>query len=541
METVKNTGLFTIIMALATFVVVIDNTIMNVSINALVADLNTTVSGVQAAISLNALTMAAFVLMGGKLADIVGIKKTFMNGSIVYIAGSLLASFSNNLTMFILGWCVIQGFGAALMLPNVQTAIRAYLSGEARAKSYGIMGGVNSLGVAVGPILGGFLTTYYSWRWAFRIEVLVLVVMLFMSNVIPKDVEKENPPKLDKMGVFLQACAMVFLVTGVLLIGTYGLFFAKQPMMVGSIDLAFFGLSPALYSMLLGVIFLMLFTHWERHLEAKGSPTLIQLKLFANKIFSKGINIASIQTMMVAGLLFTVPLFLQVTFGLNPLQTGFYLLPLSLSVLAFALIGVRLKKRMSARSIMILGWAVVILSAEILLTRMGYITDPQDLILGIIVFGIGMGLLSSQTNNVVMSSVKGSDSAEASGILNTFQQVGNSVGVAVLGTILSVTLVHNLNSQVMQSPNIPDANKITISQELEKGVEVASTETLDAALEGKATDAQAEAITNAYDFARTRAFQATTVTIGFFAILALIMTFGLPKKMEEANEEEFIA
>src|SRR6266576_380790 len=133
-------------MALGTFVVVMDNTIMNVSIQALVADLHTTVSGVQGAIALNALMMAAFVLFGGKLADIVGMKRTFMAGVFLYIAGSLAASFSNNLAVFILGWCLIQGFGAALMLPNVQTIIRAVLSGGQRAKAYGTMAGVNALG-----------------------------------------------------------------------------------------------------------------------------------------------------------------------------------------------------------------------------------------------------------------------------------------------------------------------------------------------------------------------------------------------------------
>lgn len=537
MTTVKNTNLFTIIMALATFVVVIDNTIMNVSINALVQDLHTTVSGVQAAISLNALTMAAFVLMGGKLADILGIKKTFISGSIIYIVGSLLASFSNNLGIFILGWCVIQGLGAALMLPNVQTAIRAYLSGAARAKSYGIMGGVNSLGIAVGPILGGFLTTYYSWRWAFRIEVVTLIIMLFMSGIIPKDSTLKNPPKLDKMGVFLQACAMVLMVLGVLLVGDFGLFIAKQPLMVGGIDVAFFGLSPAFYSMALGAIFMMLFVNWERKLEANGKPVLIQLKLFMNGIFNRSLQVASIQTMMVAGLLFTIPLFLQVTFGINPLQTGFYLLPLSVSVLIFALIGVRLKKRMSARAIMLSGWGIVVLSAAILLINMGNSVTANDLILGITVFGIGMGLLASQTSNVVMSSVKREESAEASGILNTFQQVGNSVGVAILGTVLSVTLVQSLNKQVAQNAVIPEENKPAITERLNQGVDVASTAFVEQAVSQKTTDEISAAIVDIYDFSRTRAFQSTTVTIGLFAILAFIMTIGLPKKMQEVTEE----
>ena len=130
-----------IVMAMGTFVVVLDNTIMNVSISALVADLQTTVSGVQAAIALNALMMAAFVLMGGKMADILGMKRTFLGGAVFYVAGSPLASFSNNLAVFILGWCAIQGFGAAMMLPNVNTIIRAYITGKERVRVYGLMGG----------------------------------------------------------------------------------------------------------------------------------------------------------------------------------------------------------------------------------------------------------------------------------------------------------------------------------------------------------------------------------------------------------------
>ncbi|HEX5141549.1 MAG TPA: MFS transporter, partial [Dehalococcoidia bacterium] len=402
---VKKTGLFTIVMALATFVVVVDNTIMNVSINALVQDLNTTVSGVQAAISLNALIMAAFVLMGGKLADIIGIKRTFLLGSVTYVVGTVIASLSTNLGTFMLGWCAIQGVGAALMLPNVQTAIRAYVSGEARTKSYGILGGVNALGVAVGPIFGGFLTTFFSWRWAFAVEILIMGVMLVLSGVIPADVLKKVRPNLDRIGVALQACAMIFLVLGVLLIADFGLFFARQPMYIGNINVAFFGLSPALYSFMLGAIFTLLFTRWENHLEDEQQPTLLKLSLFQNEVFSQGLKIASIQTMMIAGLLFALPLFLQVTYGLNPLQSGFYLLPLSISVLLFALLGVRLGRSTSMRTVMLLGWLLVILSAGLLIVQMGLGGEPTDLLVGITVFGVGMGLLSSQTSNVVMSSI----------------------------------------------------------------------------------------------------------------------------------------
>jgi hypothetical protein len=330
---------------------------------------------------------------------------------------------------------------------------------------------------------------------------------------------------------------MIFLVTGVLLIGDFGLFFAKQSLYIGSINLAFFGLSPALYSLMFGVIFTSLFIKWERHLEEIGAPTLLKLGLFSNRVFTKGLQVASIQTMMIAGLLFTIPLFLQVTYGFNPLQSGFYLLPLSVSVLIFSLLGVRWGRRMSMRTIMLLGWVVVILSAVVLILRMGEGSAPDDLIAGIAIFGIGMGLLASQTANVVMSAVERGESAEASGTLNTFQQVGNSVGVAILGTVLSVTLVYNLTAQVEQSA-IPEQNKAAIVVELQRGVEVASTEYVEQAVAARTSDAQADAIASIYSAARSGAFQVTALTIGFFAVLALIITSDIPRDLKKVPEED---
>ena len=330
-----------VVMALGTFVVVLDNTIMNVSISALVTDLQTTVSGVQAAIALNALMMAAFVLMGGKLADIIGMKKTFLTGALFYIVGSLLASVSNNLTIFILGWCAIQGFGAALMLPNVNTIIRAYITGMERVRAYGMMGGINAMAMAVGPIIGGFLTTYFSWRWAFRLEVLVLVGVLLMSKAIPKDVMGSVRPVLDKVGVLWQAGAMVLFVLGTLLIADYGLIFAKQPFMIAGYEFAPFGLSivPLLYGA--AVLCLIQFVHWEQHLEDTGRDRLIDLMMFKIKDFVTGLNVRFIQVALIAGTTFSVPLFLQVTYGISAFETGFILLALTAGLLLTAMGGAK--------------------------------------------------------------------------------------------------------------------------------------------------------------------------------------------------------
>ena len=209
---------------------IMHNTIMNVSLQALVDDLRTTVSSVQSATSLNAMMMmATFVLFGGTFADVLGMKRTFMTGVVVYIVGSLPASVNNNLPVFILGWCVIHGFSAALMQPNVQTIIRAVLSGEARSRAYGTMAGVNALGAIADPLIGGFLTTYSSWCWAFRLEVLTLLVIVVLHRVIPKDQPDPIPQRIDIVDTVLQAGAMISLVLGILLISDYGVLIARQP------------------------------------------------------------------------------------------------------------------------------------------------------------------------------------------------------------------------------------------------------------------------------------------------------------------------
>ena len=222
----------------------------------------------------------------------------------MYIAGSLTASLSHNLGVFILGWCLIQGFGAALMLPNVQTIIREYRSGESRAKAYGAMAGVNALGAAMGPVIGGFLTTYFSWRWAFRLEVISLLIIVIFNRFIPKDKTIKNPEKIDFKGLTLQAGAMISSVLGILLISDFGL------------------ISPTVVSLIsIGAVLLILFVRTENRNVQNKKPSLVQMALFKIKDFVSGLKVRSIQVSVFAGVLFTVPLFMQVTYGISAFET----------------------------------------------------------------------------------------------------------------------------------------------------------------------------------------------------------------------------
>lgn len=517
-----------LVMALGTFVVVLDNTIMNVSITALVKDLSTTVSGVQAAISLNALMMAAFVLMGGKLADIIGMKRTFLTGAVLYVGGSLLASFSNNLMVFILGWCAIQGFGAAMMLPNVNTIIRSNITGKARAQAYGSMAGVNALGTAVGPLIGGFLTTYFSWRWAFRLEVAVLLFVLLMSKVIPKDVLGKAKTSLDKVGVAWQAAAMMLLIIGTLLISDYGLFLAKQPFEIFGKELAPFGLSIVPFFWAAGALCLMMFVGQERRVEAKRKTPLVTLSLFRIIDFTRGLSVRFMHVILIAGATFAVPLFLQVTYGLSAFQTGLILLGLTTGLLITALGGTRVGMQYLPRQKVKWGFLTAIVGIVIMAVYVQNGDSPAGLLPGLLIYGMGLGLIASQIVNLVMSAVSPKQTAEASGLTSTLETLGSSVGTALVGTVLVVALTSGIGRLVSQSNVFSPETKTAITENMSTSVEVVSSDVVANELTDDGAY-EAEAI-RIYDEARQNAFTITLLFMSFVALIAYMSARNLPAK-----------
>jgi len=528
----KNKRLLVGVMALGTFVVVLDNTIMNVSITALVKDLGTTVSGVQAAIALNALMMAAFVLMGGKLADIIGMKRTFFTGAVIYICGSLLASISNSLTVFILGWCAIQGFGAALMLPSVNTIIRANVQGQARVQAYGLMAGINALGTAVGPIIGGFLTTFFSWRWAFRLEVFILIFVLLSRSAIPKDVLAKSRSKLDRIGVAWQAAAMVFLVVGTLCISDYGLLIAKQPLTIGSFEFAPFGLSIVPFLWIIGIYCLSRFAKLERRNLVKHRDTLVDLTLLRIKDFVRGLNVRFLHVGLLAGTTFAVPLYLQVTFGLSAFKTGLILLALTAGMLTTALGGARKGMQYIPRQKVRGGFLVSIFGLLVIMITMMVIKSSWWLIPGLFIYGLGLGLIASQIVNLVMSAVNPKQTAEASGITSTLETLGSSVGTAIIGTVLVVALTNGVGRLVSDSTVFSSQDKTQVTNNLSKSIEVVSSEVLSENIH-KTGAYKSEAI-RIYDEARKNAF---IITLLFMAVAAAA-AYGLSKDLPASTSSK---
>lgn len=519
------------ILALGMFIIVIDTTIMNVSISNVVSDLNTTVSGVQSAISIFALVMASFILIGGKLGEIIGPKKTFYYGVAIFGVGTFTASISQSLGMLIFGWSLLEGFGSALMLPNIQTLLRDSYKGKDRAFAYGIIGAVGAIGAAVGPIVGGFLTTFYSWRWAFRLEVLVVLVVLACYGFIKADVLSKNKPKLDKTGALLTIFGMGSIVLGILLSTTYGFWNAKQPLIVGNIEIAPFGLSIVPFVLGFGIVMLVLLFKWQNNLILNNKDALFNPKLFSKIGLRPGFITRMLQMMITAGFLFTFPLFLQLTFEYSAIETGVALIPLSLSLLIFAIWGAKLSNKYTGKKIIQYGLLITLVGLLLSLFAIDPQMNSRDMLLGTLFVGAGLGFVSSQIVNLVLSIVSGKETAETAGLNGTFEQLGNSIGVALVGSVLLITLISNINQKILTSELIPDQAKPELMERIETSAQLVSNTALNTyLLENDVPEEIATEIVQTNQLARTQAFEASILFMAFVTIISLFTASNLPNK-----------
>src|SRR5579871_2556339 len=204
-----------VLLAMAMFVLVVDTSVMNVSIAAVVHDLHTTVSGVQSAIALEALVSAAFILIGSKVGDLIGRKRAYVLGLLGYAIGALAMALAQGLIVVIVFWAIVGGIGASLLLPSMQSLIHGNFEGGAQRQAYALVGAAAAIAAAVGPLLGGFITTYLSWRVAFAGEVVIIAIVLVGSKRV-RDVPYTGERGVDVVGAILSAVGMGGVVLGIL-------------------------------------------------------------------------------------------------------------------------------------------------------------------------------------------------------------------------------------------------------------------------------------------------------------------------------------
>jgi EmrB/QacA subfamily drug resistance transporter len=519
-EDTKTSHTSTIVLAIlsaAMFIYVIDTTIMNVSISALVEDLDTTVGAVQTAITLYTLTMAAFMLTGGKLGDIWGSKRAFRIGLIIYGIGTVITALAPSIGFIILGWSVLEGLGSALIVPAINTLIRANFTGSKRASAYGTLFGVAAAGAAFGPLIGGWLTTNYSWRYAFAGEAVIVVIVLLSSGLLVDAPAVIPKPRLDVVGVVLSATGLAMFVYGVL-----------QTTSRGWSD-------PLVLTLILGGLAVLgAFVWWIRRQEAAGKPVLVHPSIFEHRTISAGLPILSTQTFAQAGLLFLIPVFTQSVLGFDAFQTGLTLLPLSIGVLATSMLTPPLGRKIYPKYIVQAGLVLLFVGGYILAKSLATATEGSDMALGLFIAGVAIGLVAGQLPNMILSGVDQDEASEASGLQGTAQNLGMALGTAVIGTVILSVALTSIGNDVEASAIIDDGVKDEVAAVVARPFETADAALLQESIADLPADQRTE-LEDIYDAGTLRGFQGAILAGGLVALFGALLAFRLPKKKLESE------
>ena len=435
-------------LASAQFLMTLDTSVMNVSIATVAKDVGTTVTGVQTAITMYTLVMAAFMITGGKIGQIIGRKRAFAIGSVIYGCGSLTTALSPSLPVLLLGWSLLEGLGAVLILPAIVALVATNFDREARPRAYGLVASAGAIAVAAGPLIGGLFTTYASWRWVFAGEVLIVIVILMLTRRVA-DTPADRDVKLDLVGTALSAAGLGLFVYGVLRSGSWG-FVQPKPNAP-----EWLGLSPVIWLMTAGAGVLLMFLRWEDHLIAQGKEPLINLPRLRNPVLRGGLIAFMFQYMLQAGLFFVVPLFLSVALGLSAIATGVRLLPLSLTLLLAAVGVPRLFPNASPRFVVRLGFLALFAGITVMVALLDISAGPEIVTWPMLLAGLGVGALASQLGAVTVSSVPDERSGEVGGLQNTVTNLGASIGTALAGAVLISALTSSFSRTSPTTPTCP--------------------------------------------------------------------------------------
>jgi MFS family permease len=518
----KGTGLVLLTLAAGQFLMTLDSSVMNVSIATVAKDVGTTVTGIQTAITLYTLVMAMFMVTGGKVGSIIGRRRAFAIGCVIYGAGSMTTALAPNLAVLVLGWSLLEGIGAALIMPAIVALVAGNFPPRGRPRAYGLVMAAGAIAVAVGPLIGGFATTYFSWRWVFVGEVLVVLGILVLARRV-QDAPPESRPKLDLVGTLLSATGLGLAVFGVLRSSEWGW---ALPRPDGPVVL---GVSPVVWLVLGGLFVVWLFLGWERRLEAKGAEPLVRPELLSNRQLAGGLVLFFHQYLIQAGLFFTIPLYLSVALGLSAIDTGIRILPLSLTLLVAAAGIPRFLPDVSPRRVVRLGLLAMLVGIVALFASIDPAAGAGIVTVPLLLAGLGIGALASQLGSVTVSAVPDEDSPEVGGLQNTATNLGASIGTALAGSILIAVLTTSFLTGVQQNPAVPDSVKAQANVELAGGVPFISDADLQAALDqADVSEETATAALEANEQARLDGLRAALVVLAVIALVALFSARRIP-------------
>ncbi|MFC9439056.1 MFS transporter [Nocardia sp. NPDC057030] len=511
------------VLAAGQFLMTLDSSVMNVSMASVAADLGTPVTGIQTAITLYTLVMATLMITGGKVGTMLGRKRAFATGLVVYGVGSLITAVAPNLGVLLLGWSVLEGLGAVLIMPAIVALVAANFPVARRAAAYGLVAAAGAGAVAIGPMIGGAVTTFASWRYVFLGEVfLVLAILLVLRRVA--DVAAA-PVRLDLAGAALSVSGLGMFVYGVLRSSDWG-WVRPRP---GGPQLL--GLSPVIWLLLSGLITLYGLLRWEARLVRAGREPLIDAALLGNPQLVGGLGMFFAQFLVQAGVFFAVPLYLSVALELSAVETGLRVLPLSVALVLTAAGLPKLRPRAGPRRTVRFGLTAMIVGIMILVAGLDPGAGAGVVLIPMVFLGLGLGALSAQLGAVTVAAVPDTRSAEVGGLQNTATSLGASLGTALIGSVLIATLIGAARTGIDGNPEVPASVQQQATTQLADGASFVSTTQLRAALDAAGVPpATADAIVSVNTDARLTALRAALALAAALAVVALFGTGLLPRR-----------
>ena len=474
-----------VLLAMAMFVLVVDTSLMNVSISAVIEDLDTTASGVQSAIALEALVSAAFILINSKVGDLIGRKRAYVMGLLGYAIGALAMTLAQSLTAIIIFWAIIGGLGAALLLPAMQSLIHGNFSGAAQKQAYAMIGAAAAIAAAVGPLLGGFVTTFLSWRVGFALEVVIIAVVLSQLRLI-KDVPYTGSRQVDAVGAVLSGVGMGGVVLGILVWQEGGEF--------------------VLLLLAVGALGLASLARWLLRQKRAGRVTLLDPDLFRSPHFPAGVSGQMMQQIALGGSMIVLPLFLQMTLEYNAMEAGLSLAPLSLTMFAAALLVARVAGERRPAALIRAGFVLAAVGILVIIPLVPRVDSGWWLVIPLVITGCGLGLLVSQLNNYTLAPIEEERISEAAGVNSAAGSFGLSFGLAMAGGVMLAALALFFTQLSESSTVIPPAEQQQIATVLQEDAEIMSTTALAEQISGQPAEVEDEVLA-INETARNRSLQ----------------------------------
>lgn len=511
------------------FVMVLDSTVMNVSIQRVIEDLDTDVATMQLAIATYTLTTAALMLVGGKIGDIIGRRLAFQIGLVTFGAGALTTALSQSIGVLILGWSILEAIGAALMIPAILALLVSNYQGADRVIALGAIGGIAGAAAAAGPMIGGWVATVGSWRDVFAAEAVIMVCLLGTSRIIADAPLGRARPRLDVVGALLSASGLALAVLGIVQSSTWGWITPKEAPTIGGTALEPLGLSVVPFLIVAGLLLLAAFAIWERRLASAGRDTLVDLAMLRIARLRAGLGTVGVMFLCLGGIFFLMPLYLQIVLGKDPLETGVRLLPMSLAVLFVAMGASRLSTRVPPRRLVRLGFLFIAVGAALLVLTIDPHFDALPFAGSVLVIGIGLGLIGSQVTNVNMSTAGPEKTSETGALQGTAQNLGTALGTALIGSILLSFLTATFDHRVEGDKSLPYAPRHQVREKTREGLAFIPAAAAGAELRQKGVPAPVVAQLEA-DYAQSQV-DALKIAVGGVALFALLGLAGVTRRL----------